>query len=374
MLSDSISSLASILDPFSYFAKFVSDTEPFEVSQQRDWITDLELMHHYATVTSLGLPRAEELPELWQIETPRTAISHAYLMHQILALAGYHLAHLNPDDALVHSLQASQHQNAAVRDMRADLARIDTHNAHALFIASSLLLFSAFAAFAKPRGGWNPDGDCRRGGASSGSGSGPATIDDLLDIFLLARGVAGVLKSCEDTIRQGRFGVLMVSNVTASGFCKTSPTLDHVRDGSAALRNALDSSGPEVIDPAARLAAQNALKGLFSCTRDAQAFAASPEFRSAAVWPMELEDGFIVRLRRREVTALVVLAHYCVVLNATEEFCWFTRGWSATVLDDVVKSIRRSGGGWEEAIAWPLSVVKGSEREMPGPFASIASC
>jgi uncharacterized protein YgbK (DUF1537 family) len=115
------------------------------------WVADLELMHHYTTVTCETLPRIEKLKRIWQIEVPKSGIEHPFVMHQILSVAALHLGYLYPECRQRYILHASRHQSEAVAGIRKLITNITPRNCEALFSASSLLIISAYATFPDPR-------------------------------------------------------------------------------------------------------------------------------------------------------------------------------------------------------------------------------
>ncbi|KAJ4321847.1 hypothetical protein N0V84_005142 [Fusarium piperis] len=175
-------------DPYPYFAKFVTGQEPVEKST---WLTDLELMHHYTFSTYLTLPRANELQQAWQVEIPKLALSHVFLLHQVLSVSAHHLAYLHPDRPSL-SICASQHQNKAVVGLRTAVSSISEESCPEIFIASSLLYICAFASFSAPSRGEQP------------------RIADLLDVFLLVRGMSDILNSYNDELRASKLSSLFL--------------------------------------------------------------------------------------------------------------------------------------------------------------------
>ncbi|KAJ4256149.1 hypothetical protein NW762_009225 [Fusarium torreyae] len=186
--ADSLTSPAVSPDPLPYLAKFVTGQESIE---QGTWLTDLELMHHFSTSTYLTLPRADELQQIWQIELPKLALSHVYLLHQVLSVSAYHLASLNPDRP-DFPICASQHQNKAIKGLRSAVASITEESCVEIFLASSLLSIGAFAGILTHEACPQP------------------RIDDLLDVFVLIRGMSDILDRYQSTLNRSRIANLFV--------------------------------------------------------------------------------------------------------------------------------------------------------------------
>ncbi|OAA54697.1 Alcohol dehydrogenase superfamily, zinc-containing [Cordyceps fumosorosea ARSEF 2679] len=104
-------------------------------------VGDLELLHHYTTVTSTTVGDAR----LWRDEAPRLGREHPCNFHATLSLAGYHLARLRPGDSRRYLRLAEDHYAAAARDATRMLPRLDEGNCQALYIVTVLICFTAFA-------------------------------------------------------------------------------------------------------------------------------------------------------------------------------------------------------------------------------------
>ncbi|EWZ30293.1 hypothetical protein FOZG_16453 [Fusarium oxysporum Fo47] len=91
------------------------------------------------------LPHAPEVCHALRSGVVREALSHPYLLHELLAFAGFHLASLNPNDRHRYSLRAFHHQKMAAGKMREDIAIMNSTNCHALFLTSIFLIVNAFA-------------------------------------------------------------------------------------------------------------------------------------------------------------------------------------------------------------------------------------
>lgn len=387
-----------------------------------DWVFDLELLHHFTTSTcrtfSTDATRADR-QRLWQVEVPRQAFAHVFLLHQILAIAASHLAHLHPRSRRAYSLRASHHQSLALQGMRAALAHISPANCHALFAASSLLFIASLAALSapQPQPQLQPqppalapaptgihtgfDGfDSLNGLNGSGSGSGP-TVDDLVDVFLLVKGIGSVLHSSQALLRTGPLSDLFVDRGGADQASVTLHrvvlALDDLALQIAALsaegeggEGAVDAAGgmggrgegerererddgrggaererdyaravdaPGGADAAVRAVVGGEVARLVAVIRDCAAKTTNPEYRVVAAWPILMADGLVPLLRARNQTALALLSYYCVVFHAAEtQGYWFMQGWAAGVVRDIA---RATGPPWNRHSAWALAWITG---------------
>lgn len=306
-------------DPFPYFEKFVMH-QPHDYTGS--WIADLELLHHFTTSTYRTLPRATEVEETWQIAVPKLAFTHVFLMHQVLAIAGFHLAYLHPHDSTTYALQASQHQNRGISGIRLVLSSVTAENCHALFAASSLLCIGVFASFSiqdKP------------------------TVDSIVDFFSLVRGTSQILNTTQDTLRDGPLGSLFIFSAPPSRCERLDDVVAELERFSANLG---EIDLPEVKD---------AVACMITSIRRAKESSTDPGSRIMMTWPIHLPENYVVLLRQRDPGALAVLAFYCVVLQLSESACWYVRGWEGSVLDDIRMSIAPP---WEAAVGWCITRVR----------------
>lgn len=322
-------------DPFPYFDKFML---PLGGEREAAWIQDLELMHHYSVVTSLTLPRAQEELHVWQQNVPKLAFKYPFLVHQLLAVAAFHLAYLQPEQRSEHSLHASQHQNRSIEGMRGHLAEITAENCHALFMASSLLLVGAFASFANIRSNGQD-------GSPLVQGQRPPTIEDMIDVFILDRGVASVLQSSEEVIQAGYFRDLF----HFSPHERVNPFMQQIAQQ---LRN-LDAQVKQDhdIEPMVRILVELEIRKLIDAIEKAVPTTEDAEMRVTTYWPITIAEDYITLLRQRNEVALVILMFYCCIMYRAEAKTWFVKGWGLNVASDVSRLISLK---WRNAIKWPM--------------------
>ncbi|TDZ35422.1 Sterol uptake control protein 2 [Colletotrichum spinosum] len=335
---------ASSPDPFPYFVKF--STGPVEAVHLSKWITDLELMHHWATATCLSMPRASDAGSIWQFEVPRLGLTYMFLMHQVLATSALHLGRLHPDQRESYALHASQHQNDAIAGMRESLAQLGPDNCHPLFAASSLLLICAYATFPYQRGG--PEAEPRA--------EAEPTVDDILDVFLLVRGMSEILNSSQATIQAGPFKSFFTEVFTPA----STTLLDAVSRHLQTYQNTLDSGGgggggADVdVDPVSRDVVSREITTFLGWIEHAVGTTAFPELRVALTWPIGLTDEYMRLLRNRDPAALTVLAYYSVVVRSTEATTWFMQGWGINAARAIAGDLDPA---WKDVIQWPMAFI-----------------
>lgn len=316
----SVVNVGSSPDPFPYLANFGSRTTPRDSTT---WTADLELMHHFTAVTWSSLPRAQELQDIWQLELPKLAVTHGFLMHQLLAIAAFHMASLDSQRRNERRIQASQHQGSAIQGLRSTLFAISDENCHAAFATSTLLSISAFAAFSE---NVVVQDDIA------------TDIDNLAEVCLLMRGMHGILKQHEDAIARGSMGrMLQVGTPTTQTTIPQSTTSVLA----AAVEELRSISMPPGVDPTVEMVCRDEALALVTWIGHAQARAGVPELSTVMTWPLGVGDKFIGLMRGRNKAALSVLKIYCCILDSVGDDHWYLSGWGRSLLNDV----RRSLGG-----------------------------
>ncbi|KAF5011387.1 hypothetical protein FDECE_2499 [Fusarium decemcellulare] len=129
---------------------------------------------------------------VWEVDIPRDAVVHPFLMHQILAISAFHLATLDKSNSQVQLSRAFQHQHHTICGITAKVSSVTPKNCHALFVASSLLFTGAFPA--------------------SAAATGKPQIDDILGVFSLVRGVGTIMNLSQHVSHEGMLGEFMQCN------------------------------------------------------------------------------------------------------------------------------------------------------------------
>lgn len=84
---------------------------------------------------------------------------------------------------------------------------------------------------------------------------------------------------------------------------------------------------------------------------------------SILCFPKQDSAAFSQLIKRRVPQALIILAHYCVLLDVLDSRWWIS-GWASRVLRDVLGSLE---GPWRQWIEWPVQSVLMKDRRPPMP-------
>ena len=272
-------------------------------------------MNHFDTVTAIDLFPTDQARIAWQTVMPREAQTYPLLMHGILAISAVHVSCLNESKAATHRIRALHHQNTAILMYREALSTMTKENAHALFGFSMIL---AILAFASPR-----------------LSETPPTVDDVLEKLNLMHGSMIVWQLEAESIKSSSMAALLPTMIISQG-----------SDIDPRIATGLDDLEAFVEEPVL----VSTVRLLRLCV--GLAFAAPDEVPMSARWVAEAEDGFWVRCREHDTKALLVLAHYALVLRHYRQVWWLT-GWSEVLVNAVGRAFSEDEKG---LVGWSKKV------------------
>ena len=72
---------------------------------------DEELLDQYLTATYLTISSKTPIQHVYRFDMPEQALTHAHLMHAMLAISAAHLMHIRPDRRDLYEKKARRHQH-----------------------------------------------------------------------------------------------------------------------------------------------------------------------------------------------------------------------------------------------------------------------
>jgi hypothetical protein len=211
--------------------------------------------------------------------------------------------------------------------MRSALTELDQENCHVLYACGHLIVKYAFA--------------CPHIPGSLVFSSGVGTLSEFVPLL---RGAFLVHDRCLPWLAAGPLGSCLEEPVTRNPDFSQNPGDAHL---SALLPLFFDGSE----DATVYHEALNTLRRLF-------AMIATPNQTMSTktivyCWPVQVPQRYLLLMSERQPEALVILAHYCIMLNMLDSF-WFMEGCAARVLRQCQQELSDE---WLPHIQWPLSVV-----------------
>ncbi|KAL7621603.1 hypothetical protein AAE478_008928 [Parahypoxylon ruwenzoriense] len=311
-------------------------------------IDDLELMHNYTTRTAPTLGDVV----LWRDQIPILGLRHNCLLRIILAISAQHCARLRPQDSHRYEQLAEEHYSDALHQVTGLLPRLDHDNCSALYFTIVSICLSTFARKQSPD---NLIVIAEAGGVSW---------------WYLMRGVRYVI----DTMGwPAIFSNGLSHEPSAESASTPSPSTAtrkrlRWRKALADISNLVTLSGKEDAEVYQR--ALNGLEQSFLDTFGDDDSLDQPRealFQNVMAWLYRLEDDFVCRLEEKQSLALIILAHFAVLIRPLESF-WYMEGWAEHILHGVARMLRPVHLKW---LAWPSDVLGDSADECDGLITSV---
>lgn len=278
------------------------------------------LLRHYQTSTSATIATNISEQVLWQQIGTQLAGEHEFLLLAVLALTSLHLAHLNPGRRSELAVQATSYQDRAMPIFREAMAAPTPDNCHAIVVFHHLLVLYTFAA--------------------------ERHNDDLL---LVSKDSDEVVPRWLHFIRSACVMLCDVWDWIEAGPCRTlafaweAPfKISKAYEGSILeLLLALipPASSPrawtvDTIDLYKKAASELALA--FACSES------SPNHFTIwdvlRIWPVRVSTEFMTLLQEEHPCALVLLAHYTVLLQRIDDL-WYFRGRASGLLRIIYRKL-----------------------------------
>ncbi|KAF1924198.1 uncharacterized protein M421DRAFT_296741 [Didymella exigua CBS 183.55] len=291
-------------------------------------------MHHWTIEAYDELSQRDDMRFTWRVEAPKVAVTHTFLMHEILAFAAFHKASQLPDKRQEYYTLGIHHQHLAIKGLRPKLQDIVPDEAPAILATSTLLTLGVFASTGF-------EASCLEQPSQS------SAIDGILNIFSLMQGMGNVLALAHTHVFESFLAPMFRDPLEAT---PSQPLLQelihHLPSVISFIETKQDLPDEErtgflgVIDhfePVLRLASPARVD--------------NRELRFLFFWPLHLNGRFLDSIRQRHSGALVILMYYATMLFAAEPRYWFMKGWGHSVMKACYEEVDKS---WLPALQWPL--------------------
>ncbi|KAJ5480866.1 hypothetical protein N7539_006760 [Penicillium diatomitis] len=249
-------------------------------------------------------------------------------MHGILAMSALHFVHLRQDGRQAEWLDlAISHKSEALALFHEQLQQIDESNAKAMMSFAGIAVVFSFASALH----------------CSNTDDGPS-VNALIDLLILTRGVHTIITHASDFLRKSNFAPIFdISDdgtVLPNDFGEALARLDKLnaqygRDFPAHKKDLYESS-------------INSLRSLGRF-----AFTEPGSLTFVGGWAIGSSKYYLDELRNREPLALVILAHFCVLLHHVRHN-WCIGPWGRIVLGEIVQILHSD---WQCHITWPIVQV-----------------
>ncbi|KAH9988761.1 hypothetical protein F4779DRAFT_638296 [Xylariaceae sp. FL0662B] len=306
---------------------------PLEAPLHLPWdVEDLELFYHYLTAVA----PVEHDSLLWRHQLPRLAFRRHSLLHILLSIAAVHLARSQPSRSVELLSRADSHMGIGLRQATQALGGLNEHNCAELYLATILICTYTFARKPGPR-------------------------------HLLTIGLTKIF----ETLENGAAGDVPAPLPTStSPQCEQAFIICETIEWETAFANLslLVNEAPGK----GKSVCQRSLGMLRWCFEDTFGASTNPKpaadakFQVIMAWLYVLEDDFVNMLKEKEAVALVLLAHFAVLLQ-TLDSVWFLEGWGLHMLQGISEIMGESPESrW---LRWPMLQIQRAIR-----FAEAVQC
>lgn len=280
-------------------------------------MVDLKLLHHFTTSTYATLSHKGDIKTLWRVTVPELAFSNGYLMHALLALSALHLSHLEAERHDYYFSYATAHYEVALRDSSSTILIVQSENCHTIYALSALIF--AFQM------GLSHDADGLL-----------ITLDnEIAPWFVLLRGVHSIISSSWSWLQDGVLGPMF-----------RMPTCD----------NSVEELDECLREFQVHLYANETNKSnleTYITTIDELRKWWNVEPEKSFTWVVKVGEDYLSLLSNRHPEALIIFAHFCVLLKQAESIYWF-KNWPRKLISAIYHSLDEAYRLW---IRWPLEQI-----------------
>ncbi|KAL4861905.1 hypothetical protein BDV12DRAFT_190779 [Aspergillus spectabilis] len=282
-------------------------------------ISDLHLFHHFtiSTVRTL-VDETTDGKTVWQTHVPQWGMSFPPIMHLILAISALHLASVSPDTQKSYIQQADEHFTFGVRSVTTVLAldTLDSENCQFIYISAVLICFAYFAR--GPREGeylvFNEKGKS--------------------EWLVLLHGVRAILGQKRSEIFTGVLETSGECRETAASDSGLEDELSRHMQRLREVKALVDAEDDLDID-----AYPSTMDDLIECFEQAYQRRRAGYYPTELMpftmgWTFRLPEVMINRLEEKEPLALVILAHWAILVRYMREV-WFMRGWAEHIIQGI---------------------------------------
>jgi hypothetical protein len=292
-------------------------------------------MDHFTSVVAVHLSN-RQTPEglaLWQTYAVKLSFKHEFLLRGLLAVSASHYAYHYPEHKDEYELIGATHQSLGLAEFQETLQHVDETNCHALFAFSCLLIVLAFATSAKEK---------------------PKDFNqDVLHWFYLLRGANMVLDMHQETLKCSFLKPLLDELTHAENVAT------HKLQDAEQITKLFRICSSDEHDKETAQAIDLAVHSLLSTFAQGSVLKArgNGTMLASFIWPINLSPKFLDLLSEKRPEAMVILAHYCVMIHWGEDDSdnWFIVGWTRYILETVRESVPEA---WQEHLAWPIEMIE----------------
>ncbi|CAI7651290.1 unnamed protein product [Penicillium glandicola] len=296
-------------------------------------LKDLELMMHWCTSTYKSMAGDPAAERIWQTTIPQLSLHYPALRQGILALSALHLASTSTSSRRWRYLDRSRsHQAQALAGLRIESKEnAPESESQATFALCCIMIVFTF-------------GYCQIDSENDSDEEQPDVLDEFFEVFQLTRWLVSILMTSMERITAGELNPLL-----------------HPEDPPPTMP---DMWRLVVLS----LQRQNDMEGMRDTTHQTDLYDSAIEHLGHALeqlmkggqpkvfafcWSFRIPAEFLELLEGRQPFALVVLAHYTVILHHFRG-SWWMGDWGNRILQEIGDVLDPE---WQDLINWPIDAT-----------------
>jgi hypothetical protein len=311
-------------------------------------------MAHWTVTTSRTIMMRPAVWDLYQRTGPEVAVSFPSAMHIMLAISALHLAYLRPLERQKWISLSSRHQQHAIQQLSGVIQNITRQNIVPVFLTSALLPVACVADMC----------------LAVHTPANPPTLDDLISIFSLIRGVRDILWPIWPWLSEPDIQPIIAPIIDRyflhdnENYPLPAPLAERID----VLRNECLEQHANYHD-GSKEACHFALLELEKVVRDVAYMPPSsepghdPDWRKRRdvelgvlmKWQTTVSATYVNLLKKRHTGALVVLAHWVMLVVHLGEK-WFLEGWVESAFGLIEAALPEAERRW---VDWPREYANG---------------
>jgi hypothetical protein len=313
-------------------------------------VEDLQLMFQYCSSTGKTLSRTLSLSnpalQFWQHDVPELGFKYHFILHLTLAIAAYHLAYLQADDALRQRYISRGKKGFIIglAEFTRQLANLQPETGGPLLIAAMLVCWCAFA-----------DGPAGPGDLLVCNVSSDNTVTWKHPI----KGFRSILEAISGgnaraTTESARFiKIIHPAGVKGPSYSREGfPRIDW-HEALYAFREFV--MGREEQDTKLVVQELDRMIEIYNAVYGDQngEYDGSQDSRHILGWLYRMDGKFVLCLQLKQPTALLVLAYFAVLFKALDTL-WCMDKWAKHLIANVNSLLEE---GYHEWLLWPKEQV-----------------
>lgn len=292
-------------------------------------LRSLELMHKFSTETYKSLSNDPSDYNVWQMEIPRKALEHNFLLSGILAIAALHTAtSIEGPMALSYVDTALEYHNVASAPYRLALDNLTPLNCDAVFAHS---IITTVIGISLPR-------------LTATRDESSNMTENIIVVFELLQGVKKIIWLSKPWLHTRLFNSRY--ELWKDNLLEPEPDVD----AALAKLAALNDDKMAAIDPEQHRINRDAIMFLRRCysrqviVRDAA---------SVLTWLAAVDKDFVDCLRRRQPFPLFVLMHWAVLLGELDGKMWWAKNSGKALIMELSAALQHDFFQWGMTQLWP---------------------